>query len=317
MLKKSALIIFGLATTGLAAAGTMGPVCTPGSLTVPCETRQWDIGVQALYFKPTFTADRGAELSSTHGFRKNDPEWDWGYRIEGSYHYNTGDDLTMTLIHYDNGTNRGGFRGLTNFATDLLPFNLDLSNKFDQLNILLGQHIDTSAWQKVRFYGGFQYAKIRVEERRDYTVVPPALLILRASGLAQYGKSEVYGFGPTLGIDYSYNILLSGLSLTANTATSLLAGTSRFAEGFIVAPTGLVRFNDSLSHKVVVPSFEAKLGLKYEHECFQGALSVEGGYQAINYFNVFKSRGQSITNPFTTNFGFYGPYFGAKWVGNV
>lgn len=331
MLKKTALIVLGLTASGFASAGTMGPVCVPGDVTVPCEARHWDIGVQALYFRPTYTADRGYELNATnglslanglpngfnYGYRKNEPEWDWGYRIEGSYHFNTGNDVTLTLIRFDNGNTRYGFRGFTDFSAATLPYDLNLSNRFDQLNILLGQHVDMSAAKKIRFYGGFQYAKIRLEETREFTVVPAALLRQRASGLAQYNKSEVYGFGPTLGIDYSYNLFLSGLSVTANGATSLLTGISRFANGYVVAPTGLVRFNDSFTRKVVVPSFEAKLGLKYEHEFTNGALSLEGGYQAINYFDVFKARGRVSTQPSTTNFGLYGPYFGAKWVGNV
>ncbi|MBA3535241.1 MAG: hypothetical protein H0T84_01310 [Tatlockia sp.] len=319
MLKKITLTI-GLAASGFVSAGMystpLAPSCIPADVTVPCEARQWDLGVQALYFQPTYTADKGYERTSLTGYKNTEPKWGWGYRIEGSYHYNTGDDATMTLIHFDSTTNRGGFSGLTSFSSTRLPYSLGLSNKFDQVNLVLGQRVDMGVWKKARFYGGLQYAKIRVEQRRIYSVVPAALLQQRATGVEQYHNGEVYGVGPVLGIDYSYN-LVHGFSVTANTATSLVYGTSRFAEGFIIAPTGLVRFNDSLSHKIVVPSFEVKLGLNYVHEWFQGALNLEGGFQALNYFNVFKSREQINTHPSTTNFGLYGPYFGAKWVGNV
>ncbi|MBA2711219.1 MAG: hypothetical protein H0U57_11580 [Tatlockia sp.] len=317
MLKKITLAILGLAASSLASAGGMGPLCTPGDVTVPCESSYWDLGVQALYFKPTYSTDRGYERSSTIGnYKKNEPNWGWGYRVVGSYHYQTGNDFTMSLIQFDQGTNNGGFSGQTSYSTSFLPFNLDLRNRFDQVNFVLGQHVNMGLKKNARFFGGLQYAKIRVEERRDFTLVPAALLQQRANGLQQYHNSEVYGFGPVIGIDYSYN-LINGFSLTANTASSLLKGVSRFANGFKISPTGLIRFNDSLSYKLVVPSFEAKLGLAYANEWPSGILNLEGGFQAINYFNVFRERDQYSTHPGKTDFGLYGPYFGAKWIGNV
>ncbi len=319
MLKKTTLGILGLAVSSLVSAGGMDsgpPSCIPGNVTVPCETRKWDLGVQALYLQPTYSSNKGYEKSSTYGYKKTEPKWGWGYRIEGSYHYNTGDDITMTLIQFDNSTRRGGFIGATNFSNSFLPFNLEITNRFDQVNFILGQHVDMGDRKKARFYGGLQYAKIRLEERRNFSTLPAVLLLQGANRLQQYHNSEVYGVGPVIGIDYSY-LLVNGLSLTANTATSLLYGTSRFTEGFRIGPTGLIRFNDNLSYKLVLPSFEAKLGLAYTHEWFNGDLNIEGGVQAINYFNVFKSSGQFNTQNGKTDFGLYGPYLGAKWVGNV
>ncbi|CDZ76053.1 Legionella pneumophila major outer membrane protein precursor [Legionella massiliensis] len=336
MLKKTTLAIRNLAVSGFASAvavfglsssavfaGTMGPVCTPGNVTVPCEERKWDLGVQALYLQPTYTTAKGYEsrfvdLRPNFNYKSTQPDWGWGYRIEGSYHFHTGNDITMTLMHYDIDSDIGGFIGSTRFARTSVPYGIHEENKFDQVNLVLGQHVDMGEWKKARFYGGLQYAKIRVDIANNYRAVPTALLAQGVLGFEQYRNSDVDGVGPVVGIDYSYD-LVKGFSVTANTASSLLYGTTRYSEGYVFAPSGLIQFHSTRSRKVVVPSLEAKLGLKYVHECAQGTLNIEGGFQALNYFQAFESRGQVGfgAGTFNNDFGLYGPYFGAKWVGNV
>lgn len=318
MLKKSTLAILGLAASGMSFAGTMGPVCSPDGVTVPCEARQWDLGAQALYLRPTYSADKGYENSLAPRYKNTDPRWGWGYRIEGSFHYHYDNDLTLTYTHYDIDTDRGGYFGPTRFATSVLPFDFHRENKFDQVNLVLGQHVDMGTWTKVRFYGGLQYAKLRVDERLKYPLVPPALLQQGVLGFQQYRNADFNGGGPAIGMDYSVD-LARGFSLTANAASSILYSSTRYAEGYIFAPTGLIRFIGNQSRKAIVPGLEARIGLGYAHPCAQGVLNLEGGFQTLNYFSVFESRGQVgfNTRPHDTNFGLYGPYFGAKWVGNV
>lgn len=323
MLKKTSLALLSLTMTGLATAGMYSPppapTCVPGDLTVPCERKAWDLGVQALYLQPLYSGDRGYERNLVGNYNNAEANWGWGYRIEGSYHFHMGNDISLSWQHYDNNrTNRSGFAGITRYALTNLPFNLLLDNRFDQVNLVVGQHVDAGIGTGARFYTGLQYAKIRVDSQSQYNVVPALLLSQSVTGISQFHNGDFNGAGPVAGIDYFHD-LNYGFSLTANASTSLLYGTARYVEGYLFNPSGLVTFPSGQTQKTVVPSIEAKLGLKYTQELVQGLLKLEGGYQAINYFNAFETRGQVGFGNIATNsnFGLYGPYFGAKWIGNV
>ncbi len=90
----------------------MGPVCTPGNVTVPCESSAWDFGGQALYLKPSFGAPFAGVTrvaNATSGFdypyfNKNN-DWSWGFQLEGSFHFGTGNDIDLNWYHLSNSKN--------------------------------------------------------------------------------------------------------------------------------------------------------------------------------------------------------------------
>lgn len=308
MLNKIVLAILGVTTSSMAIAGSMGTVCSPGPATVPCESKSWDIGIQALYLRPVYDADRGYFINGATTLPEIETNWDWGYQIEGSYHFNTGSDLSLNWTHFHDTTTV-----LNATASIILPtFNYFARNQFDQVNLEMGQLTYFGASNKMRFYGGLQYANIKLEAAQYFN--PPLQVT------TTFDKTDFKGVGPVVGIDYSYQ-LSNSLSITANSSGSILYGSSRFDNGFIFAPLNVVLVSQYGSKKAIVPSLEAKLGLNYMHPIAQGTLNIEGGYQALNYFNALQANSQGLFalvlgNRLTnSDYGLYGPYLGVKYTG--
>lgn len=309
MLKKTTLAVLGLVANSFAFAGAMGPVCTPGNVTVPCEAKQWSFGVDALYLKAVDSvpmALRANVLGS--GFTELNNQWNWGFVATGAYHYNTGNDISISWLHYSNSENQLGLSGIfvvPVVGTPLsLPYTLIAQNRIDKINAVTGQHIYAGLIDKMRFYAGMQYAQIQ-QNMTNYFVPGN-----------YFDNNDFKGLGPVVGINYSYDVSPQ-VSLVADGATSLLYGTTRMSTGYVVNP--LAFGTTYSSHKNVVPGFEAKLGINYAYAMPQGTINLQGGYQIDEYFHVLKTRAnQSSLNPIVpTDYALYGPYIGLKYVGNV
>ncbi len=168
--KKTAVAVLALSSSAVF-AGTMGPVCTPGNVTVPCPRPAWGVGVQALYLDTTFSNGNalfaGNGLAGLGGAGNGafqdgwNSRWNWGFRIEGSYYFNTGNDLTVNWVHLDN--NRGDDRRRNGGGNNLNR----RGPRWDAVNIELGQHVDFSEWAAIRLHGGFQFARIADRRRNN------------------------------------------------------------------------------------------------------------------------------------------------------
>ncbi|TAL64838.1 MAG: hypothetical protein EPN84_02615 [Legionella sp.] len=325
MLKKITLAVLSMATSSFALAGAMGPVCTPGHVTVPCVNQAWDLGVQALYLKPIYGATKGYQFTAVNSpiaqYDQVPRDWDWGYRLEGSYHFNTGNDATLVWTHFKDTAN--GF-GYGTYFIPVSPFfipretSIQYTNQFDQVNLVMGQHVDMSMNDKLRFYGGLQYAHLLTNVTTTFFNSPIGSTFTSVNGLL---ATDYKGIGPVVGIDYSY-YLSQAFSLTANGAGSILYGKSRINRGFVGLPSNVV-YNSMYGDKwSMVPSIEAKLGLNYEYAMANGVLNLQGGYQVLDYINSMQTFGLVSLTTLNgtideTSYGLYGPYFGVKYVGNV
>ncbi|WP_028388953.1 Lpg1974 family pore-forming outer membrane protein [Legionella fairfieldensis] len=313
-LKKTAVAVLALGSSAVF-AGTMGPVCTPGNVTVPCERTAWDFGAQALYLQTTLSnGDRFfgfGDVTAPAGLRNfGDNNWAWGFQIEGSYHFQTGNDFNVNWYHL---TSSGSDRSFDGF------YSFNQRPRWDAVNFELGQHVDFSEWSTIRFHGGAQYGRIGHHHRHYYL-----------GALARRDRSTFNGFGPRIGADLGYQ-LGNGLSVYAKGATALLVGSNRIdysSDLYPIDPVFDPNYYPSRdrSRSTVVPELEGKLGAKYTYAMAQGDITLDAGYMWVNYFNAQRSvnpvfLGGSATpvavDVRESNFGINGPYLGLKWVGNV
>jgi hypothetical protein len=333
------------ASSSLAFAGSMGPVCTPNNLSMPCASSAWEVSALALYLHPSFGGNGlGYTSFSNYGFdyagnptvnngapnylSNITPQWAWGFQVEGAYHFNTGNDLDVNWYHLSENTtgylpNGNLFAGS---APGLYAGKIVVSPRWDAVNVEFGQHIDFDARKMLRLHEGVEFARVQT----TFTNYPQA----SASGSPLFVTTDVIsynGFGPRLGADFGY-LIGSGFSVYAKTAGSLLVGTAKqnvsgYSNYTYDPPFGIAYFttgNYVQSNKgIVVPELESKLGLKWDYLIPQGNLGLDLGYMWIDYFNSLVSQvgvgieSSAISSSTQANFNLNGLYFGAKWTGNL
>ncbi|TAL64837.1 MAG: hypothetical protein EPN84_02610 [Legionella sp.] len=309
-LKKTAVAVLALGSSAVF-AGTMGPVCTPGNVTVPCERSAWDVGVYALYLQPITGA--GWHYNNVVGPAANqtldnyEPRWDWGFRLTGSYHFNTGNDLTINWSRIDVDHTRAYAPGIT-IGSGVVVGSYNLSNEWNQVDVELGQFTDFSANKKIRFHGGVTYSQIDRQINHFNA----------ANVLAAGDHSEFEGAGPRTGIDMMY-VFGNGFGVYAKGAASILLGTSKFNSGILSTLITTGQLNGSKD--AITPELEAKLGAAYTYAMASGDLTLDLGWKWVDYVNALHGRNFPVsgfgTALFETDYALQGLEFGLHYVGNM
>ena len=323
-LKKTAVAVLALGSSAVF-AGTMGPVCAPGNVTVPCERTAWDVGAQALYLQPAYAVEGNYPSivvnNTTHNngtYNSINPNYQWGFMVEGSYHFGMGNDVNINWYRVHNTNNYTttletaiAANSATSYAASAWA-----NPQWDQVNVEMGQHVDFGDMKYIRLHGGVQYSRIATS------------FSTQANAIARdESANSIYnGFGPRGGVDATYE-LGNGFGVYGKGAGALLVGSGSFSNSSYVnsVSTG----SSSYSRTTIVPELEGKLGVKYDYAMAQGDVTLDVGWMWVNYFNAqengapgqqFVGAGTSAVNRgfvSANDFGIQGLYFGAKWVGNV
>jgi len=195
MFKKTAIAALVLGFSGAASAAMYAPApapaCSAGNVTVPCEKTAWDLGIHALYLRTTANHVSGLAVDDV-----NNDKWGWGFRLEGSYHFSTGNDATLNWTWYDVKHGTSGVRGYRR-------------PRYNIVNFEMGQSVDFGESVDMRFQGGLQYANLKQEGT--------------VTALNATRSSELTGLGPRVGMDASYDFG-NGFALTGGGDIAMLVG---------------------------------------------------------------------------------------------
>ena len=311
-LRKSAIVIsiFG---SSVVFSGTMGAVCSPTNAAIPSPSTACEFGAQALYFQPALGAKnldhvQIQEDGSAH-YGNFDPTYAWGFKVEGSYHFNTGNDLNLNWYRLQNSTTISATDVFAVQSPGVTPVSGTgiIDPSWNAVNLEFGQRIDFGDMKVIRVHGGVAYARVAIDK---------TLITANLNPVTVAEEDSAYnGFGPRVGADMAYG-WGHGLEMYINAATALLVGTQGFNNTSNTSPARIG------STAAVVPELEAKLGATYTHVMAQGDLSLNVGWMWINYFQVNLTETFIAGVPGTlgaeaNNIAFQGPFMGLKWIGNV
>lgn len=343
-LKKTALAVVALGASSVASAAMYpapAPACTPGNVTVPCERSAWDLGIEAILVEPTsgpnwnYAESERTNAGGTlfaHTRHNYDPGYIWGWRLEGSYHFGTGSDVTINWIHFDEDNSARLDDTIndnlvtpyidaddTSGATTILG---RVDTKHDAVNFEFGQHADYGQNYNVRFHYGFQWARVDVDNDVD---------LFDNAAQSQYlynNDSKFDGFGVRGGIDTSYDFG-NGFSIEGKGALGVLVGDLKSTATFVdVTGADPVFHTWDHKHRAIVPEVEGLVDLRYTHGMANGDFSIYLGWRFVNYFDAVQTTFETnnstaaageLTEVRThnNNFGYHGPMLGIKWVGNA
>ena len=306
MIKKTTLALLSLMCS-VSTAGTMGAQCSPGTVTVPCAKTAWDIGLDALYLKSVVDSNVGyvgfTPVNDSRVYNEYKPDWKWGFRLEGSYHFNTGNDFTVNWTHYDASIAKD-----YTYTLNAEHIALTNNNRWDQVNLEMAQRIHAGS-MSYRIHGGLSFLQIKNT---------PNLLATELSG--QYlgtiaFDSKFNGVGVRVGSDAAH-VFDNGVTVYAKGAADLFVGQSKFTSSPITTnPLAFAFWHGN--KKAVVPALETKLGISYGMNASSGEVTFDLGYQLAHFFNAQHAYLTTVRAIREFDQSFHGVSFGGKWVGNL
>lgn len=281
------LILLMLSTCTQAA---MYLVCHNTPNQVPCEQNAWDVDGEALYFRNNSNAFIGAvntrNVNNALAFR---PGYGWGFRVEASYHFGTGNDFTVNWSDYKKSTSSvDDAAGLFQAGTDYT-----MRSEFDIVNFEFGQHLDFGEKVAIRMHVGIQTNTLR-----EYW----AQIVGGVGNSATTDGNRQTGWGPRAGIEGDYE-LIRGIAFYAKGALAVLS-----MKQTLVSNANNVFWGVNETVYNIIPETELSFGGKYYQVMPQGIFTMKVAWEELAYINASFGNASLAWN---------GISFGLKWLGNA
>ncbi|KTD17055.1 Lpg1974 family pore-forming outer membrane protein [Legionella jordanis] len=297
------------------------PVCISDSLTVPCPNPQWDVGISALYLKP-YSPLLQPYVFYPREYKAIKSEQDWGFLLEGSYHFNTGNDININWLHFDTDYSDSRFRVFedVDIPTTFRRTDLVFDNHFNAVNVEFAQTSSIGRHSDFRYFAGLQYVYadvLRTVHDYERTGDPGPLFEFRGTTL----DSSYQGVGPRLGIDMTRKLPAS-FSLFAKGAAALLVGKGKAKLSGELLSSLQTQFLTTANQRYrMVPELEASLGASYDFNLFNGQMSLMAGWLVQHYIDIFmlvpgetiNTENKLSSHPYTLS----GPFIKGKWLANA
>lgn len=305
-------------------SGTMG--CQTEGVTVPCDSRAWDVGISALYLKPTSSLLnpylRSGTITIANGthYHSIESPWDWGFILEGSYHFNTGNDINLNWLHFND-----SYGEVVNayFPEAPIPISLtthlNFETKLDVVNFEFAQNAHLGSKTNSRVHAGLQYANATIDRngQRFEQITDGTPYLSQVSSV----DAKYNGLGPRLGGELSHQ-LSHGFSVFAKGAMALLVGEAKTTlAGTNLSGPRITPFVRYISQTTLVPELETKLGASYQFNGSLGQFSLLAGWMFQHYFEMFLlvpgERINEASSPTNHELSLNGPFLQGKWVSNA
>ncbi len=323
---KLSIAILALSLSSLTLAASFAPTCTKGDVTVPCAKTQFDISVYGLHLEPLLDDSVYAESVSANNsgdtyYRQHslNPGYDFSFIIQGSYHFGTGNDFTLSWMHYDNKENDVVENLIDQPRSALLP---DVAwdritgteeDKYDQVIAEVGQHSDYGDRYDVRTHYGVQF----IQMTNNITALGESALV-PINFQKEFRNSDFDAYGIHGGIDLSWH-MVDGFSLIARPGAGLVVGSlkSKSKAWFNLISGSTPTNTNDIAERIVVPTYDIQLGMLYSRPISTGTFSVEGGYQFTGVYHSVRQISAYGGTAAVKNFGLHGPYLAVHYVGDL
>lgn len=334
-LKKTAVAVLALSSSA-AFAGTMGPVCSAVPVTMPCESAGWEVGARALWYN-LGAGNQTINLSSSSGGSVStnvDPQFAWGFQINGSMLYGTGRSVMLDWYHVRDTVNGPSgtatvtgnqswiigqqfIRGNYINTLSVTSSSSSASPKMDSVNMIFGQHVDFSEQTSANFGWGWNWSRVGTDNNiamagtAAYTTVSDGAVAATAFNFTGSNSQTFNGFGPEVALRGDYG-LIDSLNIYARGSFAALAGFSKttFTQTDVATTSSVTASNSVVT---IVPVVDGKLGLAWDWDMPSFAKVVlDVNYDFGTYINALRNNqiGVGISNSTSSSFQYQGIAFG-------